>query len=105
MQGVLGECLTSMMERIGSDDAWKYAVNLILMKTRNEDPDVRLAAIRIMEKIVTQMQDKLLGLLSDIVPFAAECLEDQNELVTQSAKNVLHTFETITGESIDKYLR
>ncbi len=94
-----------MIERINSEDAWKYAINLILMKTRGDETAARLGATTVMERIVDRMQDKLLGMLGDIAPFAAECLEDENEEVVENAKKILHTFELITGESIDKFLR
>eukprot|EP01022_Parablepharisma_sp_SALTPOND_P017471 TRINITY_DN2799_c0_g1_i1.p1 TRINITY_DN2799_c0_g1~~TRINITY_DN2799_c0_g1_i1.p1 ORF type:complete len:2024 (+),score=199.97 TRINITY_DN2799_c0_g1_i1:6077-12148(+) len=102
---VLAKCLVVMVDRINSEEAWKYAFNIILMKTRSEEAMVRLNAITIMAQIVGKMQDKLLGLLSDIAPFAAECLEDENDEVVSEAKKLLQTFEQITGESIDKFLR
>ena len=105
IEKVLGPCLVSMIEKINSEEAWKFAFNLILTKARNEDSNVRLSAITIMGQIVNRMQDRLLESLSDIVPSVAECLEDENEEVVVTAKKLLQTFEQITGESIDNYLR
>lgn len=93
------------MNRINSEDAWRFASDLILMQTRSEESRVRQGAITIMERIVDKMQDKMLGLLGEIAPYAAECLEDENENVVAKAKQLLRTFELITGESIDKFLR
>eukprot|EP00826_Nyctotherus_ovalis_P043311 TRINITY_DN4548_c0_g1_i1.p1 TRINITY_DN4548_c0_g1~~TRINITY_DN4548_c0_g1_i1.p1 ORF type:complete len:151 (-),score=35.69 TRINITY_DN4548_c0_g1_i1:61-513(-) len=101
----LGPCLIAMIDRINSEEAWKFAFNLILMKTRSEESAVRTNAITVLLQIVEKMQDKLLGLLPDIAPFAAECLEDESEEVIITAKKLLQTFEQITGESIDKFLR
>ena len=102
---ILGPCLISMIDSINSEEAWKFAFNLILMKTRSEESIIRLNSIRVMSLIVDKLQDRILGLLTEIVPFAAECLEDENDEVITTSKQLLQTFEQITGESIDKFLR
>jgi len=101
---ILGDTLISMFDRINNEESWKYSFNIILMKTRSEESMIRFNAISILAQIVQSMQDKLLGLLSDIAPFAAECLEDENEKIVNEARKLLLTFEQITGESIDKFL-
>ena len=51
------------------------------------------------------MRERFLVVLNDMIPFISELLEDEREQVEFEAKNIVNRIETLTGESINEYLK
>jgi U3 small nucleolar RNA-associated protein 10 len=94
-----------MVERINNDDMWKKINYEILMHTRNPKPEIRLAAFKIIENLFTKVGERYLVLLNDTIPFLSEGLEDDDNEVELLAKSVVKMIETMTGDSIQEYLK
>ena len=80
--------------------------NSILMKSRqNYKPATRLASLEIVLYLFTKLGERYLIVLNDTLPFLSESLEDDNHDVEMVAKEVIKKIETLTGESIQEYLK
>ena len=94
-----------MDERINDDNMWQRLNYAILMKTRSEAWQTRLASLQIIEHLFDTMRERYLVILNDTIPFISELLEDENEKVESSAKRIVQRIEQLTGESINDYLK
>lgn len=95
-----------MIERINNDSLWIRFNNAILMKTREEHPwAVRHAALKVVEHVFSNLGERYLVVLNDTLGFLSESLEDENPEVEQVAKSIVKRVETLTGESIQDYLK
>ena len=95
-----------MIERINNDTLWIRFNNAILMKTREEHPwQVRQAALKIVEHVFSHLGERFLVVLNDTLGFLSESLEDEVPEVEDVAKAIVKRVETLTGESIQDYLK
>ena len=95
-----------MIERINNDSLWIRFNNAILMKTREEHPwAVRQSALKVVEHVFSILGERYLVVLNDTLGFLSESLEDENPEVEVVAKSIVKRVETLTGESIQDYLK
>ena len=95
-----------MVERINNDNLTIRLNTAILMKTRNEHHwTVRLAALKVVEHMFAKMGERYLIVLNDTLPFISEALEDEQPNVEAAAKEIVKKVETLTGETIQNYLK
>ena len=76
-----------------------------MLKTRSENVKVRLATVRLVSRIAEQLKDRVVSLMSDLLPFMAELLEDENTQVEKESKDIVIRLEQLTGEDVKEYLR
>lgn len=77
----------------------------LLMKTRHEQWETRLAVLNVVDHLFDKMRERYLVILNDTIPFVSELLEDENEKVELAAKQIVGRIERLTGESIEEYLK
>lgn len=95
-----------MCERINDESLWIRLNNAILMKTRSEHPwQVRQAALKVVDHMFLKLGERYLVVLNDTLPFISEALEDEHHLVEAAAKEIVKKVETLTGETIQEYLK
>lgn len=95
-----------MLDRINNESLWIRMNNALLMKTRMEYPwEVRQAALKITEHMFVKMGERFLVVLNDTLPFLSESLEDEHPEVEAAAKEIVKKVETLTGETIQEYLK
>ena len=95
-----------MIERISADSLWVKFNNAILMKTREEHPwQVRAAALKLVDHVFSKLGERYLVVLNDTLGFLSESLEDERTEVEDVAKSIVKRVETLTGESIQDYLK
>lgn len=95
-----------MLERINNESLWIQMNNAILMKTRSEHPwQVRQGALKITEHLFAKMGERFLVALNDTLPFLSESLEDEHPDVEMTAKEIVKKVETLTGATIQDYLK
>ena len=92
-------------ERINDDAMWAKLNYEILLKTRSADWEVRLAALQVVEHMFESMRERYLVILNDTIPFLSELLEDEHEQIEQTAQSIVKQIESLTGESINDYLK
>jgi hypothetical protein len=84
---------------------WKKLNYDLLLKSRSENWQVRLATFKILEHIFNKIGERYLILLNDTLPFLSEGMEDEHPEVEQTAKAIVTRIENITGDSIQEYLK
>lgn len=95
-----------MDDRINNESLWIKLNNAILLKTRIENPPaVREAALKIVEHMFSKLGERYLVVLNDTLSFLSESLEDENPEVEAVAKQIVKRIESLTGESIQDYLK
>jgi hypothetical protein len=92
-------------ERINDDAMWIKLNIALIMHTRSDSWQTRLAALSIVENLFDFMRERYLVVLNDTIPFLSESLEDENEQVEACAKRIVNRIEQLTGESINEYLK
>ena len=106
VEKALTPLIGAMVDRMDNATLWMQVNNAILMKTRLEnEPAVRKAALDIELALFNQLGERFLIVLQDAVRFLSESLEDDDEKVEAAAKEVVKKIESLTGESIQEYLR
>lgn len=99
----LGSCVGHFMAAVSDNALWKKLNYQILLKTRDDSPVVRFAAIQVIREVVVVMGDNYLVLLAESIPFLAEVMEDESAEVEQECQTVIAEMEKILGEPIKKY--
>lgn len=94
-----------MDERSNDDNMWQKLNFTLLMKTRSEHWQTRLAVLSVIENLFDKMRERYLVILNDTIPFISELLEDEDERVELAAKRIVLRIEQLTGESINEYLK
>ncbi|EQC39260.1 hypothetical protein SDRG_03465 [Saprolegnia diclina VS20] len=87
-----------------NDLLWKPMHHRILMKSRAEEPAVRLATLQTIEQCYAIVGEEFLAMLPESIPFLAELLEDHDANVEALCHKVIRQIEDISGESLDQYL-
>lgn len=96
-------CIVQFAASSSDDVQWKNLNYEILLKTRDNDSYVRLVSLECILLLATKLGDNFLPLLPETVPFLAELLEDENELVEKACHKVVQEMEQLLGEPISKY--
>ena len=65
----------------------------------------RLASLEIEQYLFTKLGERFLIVLNDTLPFLSESLEDDDHEVEMTAKEIIKKIESLTGESIQEYLK
>jgi hypothetical protein len=106
VENTLKPLVFEMMDRINNEGLWMRFNNAILMKTRSEHPwKVRHASLLLVEHMFSKLGERYLVVLNDTLPFLSESLEDEHPLVEAAAKEIVKKIETLTGETLQDYLK
>ena len=65
---------------------------------RDEESGTRLAAVRALMGLYSRLGEDWLGLLPETVPFIAELLEDDEEVVERECQRLIKRIEEFLGE-------
>ena len=82
---------------------YKFLVQ-ILELVREDNFIIKLLALRTIKNLFGKMHEKYISLISDVVPFVMELLEDLNEKVSNEAAETIKTIEKLTGQNINDYI-
>lgn len=96
-------CIAQFAVAIADDALWKQLNYQILLKTRHNHPQVRLLGLKCLCEVARKLGEDFLPLLPETIPFLAELLEDENEIVEKSCQKVVQDLEVILGEPLQKY--
>ena len=95
-----------MNDRINNEGLWMRLNTAILMKTRSDHPwKVRQAALKLVEHMFCKLGERYLVVLNETMPFLSESLEDEHPQVEAAAKEIVKKIETLTGETLQEYLK
>jgi len=83
----------------------KKVLTSILAKSRSEEVEVRVAAVRCCHKIWSELGVQVVSGLSEVVMYASELLEDEDSSVEEAVRAMIKTIEDCTGESLQDALK
>jgi hypothetical protein len=98
-KGLVGLAATANGEEV------KGLVHEVLTKSRADDSEVRLNAVRSVHQIWKDLGVQVVPCLSDVVMFASELLEDEDPRVETAVRAMIKTMEDCTGESLQESLK
>lgn len=101
---LLVDCLAQMAVAVADDTLWRQLNHQVLIKTRNNDPEIRLFALEACTAIALKIGENFAPLLPETIPFLAELLEDENQAVEKAVQKTIREVEKVTGEPLHKYL-
>ncbi|XP_052893441.1 HEAT repeat-containing protein 1 homolog [Anopheles moucheti] len=97
------DCLAQMAVAVMDDSLWRQLNYQVLMKTRNNDAQVRLFALEACTEIARKLGESYAPLLPETIPFLAELMEDDNEDVEKAVHHSCREIGRVTGEDLQKY--
>lgn len=87
-----------------SDDIlWKQLNHQVLLKTRSENPEIRISGVKVCVDVAKKLTEDYETLVPETIPFLSELLADEDYHVVQACENTVRELETIVGESLQKY--
>ncbi|XP_058814545.1 HEAT repeat-containing protein 1 homolog [Topomyia yanbarensis] len=98
------DCLSQMAVAVADDTLWRQLNHQVLLKTRNNDPEIRLFALDACTEIARKIGENFAPLLPESIPFLAELQEDENQAVENAVQKTIREIEKVTGEPLHKYL-
>ncbi|KAI8638474.1 hypothetical protein BD408DRAFT_373403 [Parasitella parasitica] len=103
MNTYLVPCVGQMAVTVSNDTLWKPLNHKVLLKTREDDPEIRLAALKCIEEFYIRLGEEWLLFLAESISFLAELMEDDDIRVEKLVQQVNAQIETHLGESLDKF--
>uniref|UniRef100_A0A182JD64 HEAT repeat-containing protein 1 n=1 Tax=Anopheles atroparvus TaxID=41427 RepID=A0A182JD64_ANOAO len=97
------DCLAQMAVAVMDDSLWRQLNYQVLLKTRNNEPEVRLFALQACTEISAKLGESYAPLLPETIPFLAELMEDDNEAVEKAVHHSCREIGRVTGEDLQKY--
>merc|ERR1719468_1231451 len=83
-------------------DKVKQLLVTVLSKSRSDDVEVRMCAVRACHKLWQDLGIQMISGLSEVVMFASELLEDEDDRVEKAVRLMIKTIEECTGESLQE---
>ncbi|XP_039261188.2 HEAT repeat-containing protein 1-like [Styela clava] len=96
-------CLGQVAASVTDDICWKPFNYQILLKSRHESLKVRCASLNAIQVVAEKLGEDYMTLLPESVPFLAELMEDEEEIVEKKCQDVVRNLEKILGEPLQKY--
>ena len=104
IRNVYQKVIVDVLDSLDQVEITRDFLDDLLKNSKHENPAVRLAIMRITEALIVKLEERFLTLLSDVLPYISESLEDPNEEVEMAARSIIHKVEGMAGESIQEYL-
>ncbi|KAF8933369.1 HEAT repeat-containing protein 1 [Dissophora ornata] len=96
-------CLGQLAVTLSNDALWKPLNYQVLLKTREEDRNIRLSALKVLQEFYKRLGEEFLILLPETIPFLAELMEDDDHEVEALTQQVIADIEVYLGGSLQKY--
>lgn len=103
LQAEVVQLLAQFGVACNDDSAWKQLNYQILLKTRHQLAAVRLLAVGACVELAKRLGEDYTPLLPETVPFLAEMLEDEDEVVERTCQARVQELERVLGEPLQKY--
>ncbi|CAK9050569.1 unnamed protein product, partial [Durusdinium trenchii] len=108
LTGALSQALQSALVAMTSaapGDAVKRLMQAILEKTRGEDAEVKLQALRCAHRMWTDLGVQVVTCLSEVIMYTSELQDDEDPRVESAVKALVRTIEDCTGESLQEAMQ
>ena len=104
-RGPLKDLVIGLLELVNDDYKWKSLHYNLLLKTRSEEKNVRLAVVSVISEVIDALKERYVVLISDLMPFLNELLDDREVEIEKVCKEIVSKLEKVSGENIREYLR
>ncbi|KAI9355028.1 hypothetical protein DFJ73DRAFT_825808 [Zopfochytrium polystomum] len=101
--GLLTPCLGEFAVFAGKEALWKVLNRAILLKSRSESPEVRVASVRIVQEFYIRLGEDFIVLFPETVPFLAELREDNDERVQMGCQELAAEIQKHLGEDLSTF--
>lgn len=101
----VGACLSALAQAVGKDLLWKPLNHKVLMLTRDSKKAVRVAAVKVLHRLFSEVGEDYLILLPECIPFLSELMEDANRDVVAATAEAIRFIEELSGEKLDAYMQ
>ncbi|KAF9149616.1 HEAT repeat-containing protein 1 [Linnemannia schmuckeri] len=96
-------CLGQLAVTLSNDALWKPLNYQVLLKTREDNKQIRLSALKVLQEFYKRLGEEFLILLPETIPFLAELMEDDDHEVEALTQQVIADIEVYLGGSLQKY--
>ncbi|PHZ08573.1 uncharacterized protein RHIMIDRAFT_241584 [Rhizopus microsporus ATCC 52813] len=103
MKAYVVPCIGQMAVTVSNDSLWKPLNHKVLLKTREDDPEIRLAALLCIQEFYNRLGEEWLLFLAESISFLAELMEDDDVRVEKLVQQTNSIIESHLGESLDKF--
>lgn len=97
--------LTGLAVAVGKDLLWKPLNHKVLLAMRDKRKAVRMAAVKTLHALFSEVGEEYLLLLPECLPFLSELMEDDTREVTSLAAAAIRFMEELSGEKLEAYLQ
>ncbi|CAO1368595.1 unnamed protein product [Diamesa hyperborea] len=103
LRKILTTCIAQFTVASSDDVLWKQLNYQVLLKTRADDPEVKMFGLNVCVEMAKKLGEDFEPLLPETIPFLAELLEDENYKVVDACQKAVQEMEKTLGESLQKY--
>ncbi|KAF9097064.1 HEAT repeat-containing protein 1 [Mortierella sp. AD031] len=96
-------CLGQLAVTLSNDALWKPLNYQVLLKTREDNKQIRMSALKVLQEFYKRLGEEFLILLPETIPFLAELMEDDDHEVEALTQQVIADIEVYLGGSLQKY--
>lgn len=96
-------CIAQLAVAASDDILWKQLNYQVLLKTRSDDPEIRILGLKICVDMAKKLGEDFEPLVPETIPFLSELLEDENYKVVEACQAGVRELELTVGESLQKY--
>ncbi|KAL5015995.1 hypothetical protein ScPMuIL_005584 [Solemya velum] len=96
-------CIVEFAVDAQESSSWQALNYQVLLKTRHSTPEVRYAALEMIDELHRKLGEDYMFLLPETIPFLAELMEDESEEVEAKCQSVVSEMEKTLGEPLQKY--
>ncbi|VVC45339.1 Armadillo-type fold,BP28, C-terminal domain,Armadillo-like helical,U3 small nucleolar RNA- [Cinara cedri] len=96
-------CISNLIAAVTDDTLWKDINCQIMLKARHRLPEVRSVCVDTTLAIAERLGENYLPLLPDSIPFLAELMEDEQEVIEQKTRKAIQQMEKYVNEPIETY--
>ncbi|KAJ1666898.1 snoRNA-binding rRNA-processing protein utp10 [Coemansia sp. RSA 1646] len=101
----LAPAASQLSAAVGDDAMWKQLNQAVMLRSRSDEPAVRVGSLLILQSLYERLGEEYLILLPETIPYLAELLEDDDPRVERATQETIKVIESYLGESLQSYLR
>ncbi|KAJ2665390.1 snoRNA-binding rRNA-processing protein utp10 [Coemansia sp. RSA 1200] len=101
----LAPAASQLAATVGDDALWKQLNQAVMLRSRSDEPAVRVGSLLVLQSLYEQLGEEYLILLPETIPYLAELLEDDDSRVERATQETIKVIESFLGESLQSYLR
>ncbi|KAG5677597.1 hypothetical protein PVAND_007343 [Polypedilum vanderplanki] len=95
IQELIRKCIAQLAVAISDDILWKQLNYQVLLKTRSDNPEIRIFGVKVCVDIARKLTEDFESLIPETIPFLSELLEDDDHKVVEACQNSVRELETI----------